>query len=270
MGLKFIYKYVKKVVIGVIDSGIGGASILKAIKNVLPNEKFVYLVDAMNAPYGDKTKNEILEITKKNVEFLIKKHHIKMLVIACNTASSVCGNVLREYVKMPIICVEPPIKPALENNYKKILVLATPRTLKSNLIIKKYCKTNKQIEKLAIVQLATKIDESMGNFESLTDFLDEKLREYKDCDAVVIGCTHYNFIKKEIGLAMPNAKIISCEKAVANRTKQVFEREFNNESDINRLNKGLKKVGLKKLNPTKIVLTKQNKEMLKFLTNYLN
>jgi glutamate racemase len=199
-----------KLPIGVLDSGIGGASILKEVINILPNEKFVYLADTKNMPYGNKSKRKILKIIEANTHFLINKYRIKMLIIACNTASSVCSNNLRKQFNIPIVCIEPPIKPALECGYKKILILATKRTLKSNKTIKNNIKLirNKNkflsktekiiIKKVSINNLATEIDKNFNNFNSLQKLLNEKLNQYKTFDAVITGCTHYNFIKEQI------------------------------------------------------------------------
>src|SRR5574344_850258 len=226
-----------KLPIGVLDSGIGGASILKEIINILPKEKFIYLADTKNLPYGNKSKNKILKIVRENANYLIKNFHIKMLVIACNTASSVSSNILRKELNIPIICIEPPIKPAIECGYKKILILATKRTLKSNQTIKnnikiiknKNKKLNKDekntIKKLAIKNLASEIDKNFKNLELLKEILNKNLKKYSEYDAIVIGCTHYNFIKDLIQDILTETKIISCERPVANRTKYILERD---------------------------------------------
>jgi glutamate racemase len=176
---------VKNSSIGIIDSGIGGASILKEIIKILPNEKYVYLVDNKNMPYGRKSKNKIRGMIQANAVFLLERYHIKMLVIACNTASSVCSSLLRKKFLIPIICVEPPIKPAIERGYKKILLMATRRTLKSNLTIKEIIKEVKArnkntqdkiiITKLEIKNLANEIDKNFKNFDLLNDLLAKTL-----------------------------------------------------------------------------------------------
>lgn len=254
--------------IGVLDSGIGGASILKEVIKIIPNEKYVYLADRKNMPYGNKSKRRILKIVEENTRFLINKHRIKMLIIACNTASSVCSKSLRKQFNIPIICIEPPIKPAIECGYKKILILATKRTLKSNKTIKRNIKLVKQknksfnkidkitIKKLAIKNLASEIDKNFNNFNSLQKFLDEKLNQYKNFDAVITGCTHYNFVKEQIQNAMPDTKIISCEVPAAKRAKFILELE-NLKIDLELKPKNI------------IILTKPNLRLKRFLENYL-
>lgn len=254
--------------VGVLDSGIGGASVLKAIVELMPKEKYIFLIDNKNMPYGNKLKFKLKAIVKKNITFLIKKYNIKMLVLACNTATSICADFLRDNFKIPIICVEPPIKPAIETQDKKILVLGTKNTLKNNKTIKnaisKVKKKNKnlfsknkiKIKKLIIKDLARKIDENFKNLDNIQDLLNKKLNNYKNYDSLVIGCTHYNFIKNQIQKCLPKIKIISCEKAVANRAKFILERD-----NI--------KINLQEKQKIKIILTKPNLKLKNFVENYL-
>lgn len=254
--------------IGILDSGIGGASILKEIIKILPNERFVYMADTKNLPYGNKSKRKIMNIVQENVENLIKNYKIKLLVLACNTASSVCSNSLRKKVNIPVICVEPPIKPAIECGFQNILVLATKRTLKSNQTLKNNIKNIKiknrkldksqkiNIKKLGIKSLASEIDKNCNHLDYVQDLLDKKLNRYKNYNAVILGCTHYNFIKKQIQKSLPFTKIISCEMAVAKRTKFILERE-------NLASKATKK------EKNIIILTKTNFKLKRFLTDFL-
>lgn len=254
--------------IGVLDSGIGGASILKEVVRRLPNENFIYLVDNKNMPYGNKFKKTVFKIVKKNTHNLIRKHNIKALIIACNTASSVSILHLRKLFKIPIIGVEPAIKPAIESGYKKILILATKRTLRSNKTIKnniravkiknkKLGRTEKVvIKKKFIKSLAFDIDKNCNNLNKLQLLLNNKLKKFKDFDAVIIGCTHFNFIKKQIQKSLPYTNLISCETAIANRIKYILDRE------------NLKNLSDKK-HKIKIILTTPNFRIKKFLENYL-
>lgn len=243
----------KKIVI--YDSGIGGASIFKEIKALLPSYNYVYFADTLNSPYGTKTKQQVLEIVVSNVVKLNKKFPIGALVVACNTATSACAKELRQIFSFPIICVEPPIKRAIELGFKKIAVLATPQTLESNSTIKKYEKIKPQgveITKIGLERLAMEIDENVSNFNLVLPYLRKNLKIEADC--VVVGCTHYNFIKKQLQLCLPSSEIISCEKAVAIQTQKVFK-------DNN-------------LCPTKpklkIILSKRNAKISRFLKSFLH
>ena len=122
--------------IGIFDSGVGGTSIWKELNLLLPHENTIYLADSKNAPYGEKTKSEILELCKKNIDLLIEKES-KLIVVACNTATTNAIKVLRETYNIPIIGIEPAIKPAaLQTKTKTIGILATKGTLSSELFHK--------------------------------------------------------------------------------------------------------------------------------------
>ena len=132
----------KKIV--VYDSGIGGASILKEIMMLLPNYDYLYFADTKNSPYGTKTKAEILQVVLNNILSINKNGEIGLLVLACNTATSVCCKKLRSMFSFPIVGVEPAIKKAVDEGFNKIAILATPQTLESNDLIKKYIKNFKK------------------------------------------------------------------------------------------------------------------------------
>ena len=116
--------------IAVVDSGVGGISVLRELLRIMPNENYIYYGDSKNAPYGQKSKSEVLEITKNNLKYL-KGLGIKALVIACNTATSAAAQTLREEnPELPIIGIEPAIKPAAKLGENPcVLVMATPLTL---------------------------------------------------------------------------------------------------------------------------------------------
>ena len=204
--------------IGFIDSGVGGASILKAVKKLLPCEDYVFFADTLHAPYGNKNKRTLVKIILNNVKYLVEKRNIKLLVVACNTATAVAKEeLLKSFPFLPCVFVEPPLKPAVEDGSKRILVLATKRTIENNKIIKHYKSFSKAgdcaIKTLFISNLATLID-NQDNFE-INRVLKENIKD--DFDAIVLGCTHYNFIKENLKKLFLNAKIYSCENAVAKR-----------------------------------------------------
>ena len=121
--------------IGIFDSGIGGISILDKLKDMLPNENFIYLADNVNCPYGSKSKKEIFSLSYKNCEKLIELD-CKAIIIACNTATTNSIKKIREIISLPIIGIEPGIKPAINHTKtKNIGVLATEKTLDSKLFI---------------------------------------------------------------------------------------------------------------------------------------
>lgn len=211
--------------IGVIDSGVGGASILKACARLINNENFVFLADTKNAPYGHKSKKEIVKLTLQMVDFLVQKRAIKLLIVGCNTASAIAKQeILKKYPSLPCVFVEPPIKMAIDKGKKNILILATRQTLKNNLTIKYYEKQAKvkgvKISKCYIKDLAKIIDSNTSS-KNIKTLLKDNLPN-KEFDSIVVGCTHYNFIKYELKQILPSAEIISCEKNIARQVKNIL------------------------------------------------
>lgn len=187
--------------IGVFDSGLGGLSVLKQIYKLMPNEDYIFFGDSANAPYGIKSTQEVYELSKKITEMLINKYHVKAIVIACNTATSAAINRLREEYSIPIIGLEPAIKPAVQNNsHGKVIVMATPLTLAG----KKFDQSAERFKNEATIIKAPAPDLveyvergelfSSGIKEYLHKILDDKL----PVNAIVLGCTHFPFAQKAI------------------------------------------------------------------------
>lgn len=212
--------------IGIFDSGIGGTTTLNEIKKLLPNEDFIYYADSKNNPYGSKSTEELYSIVKNIVDYLIKKE-VKLIVIACNTATTKCINKLREnYKNIPFIGTEPAIKVACDNNYKNTLVLATPGTIKSERtqeLVNKNKKTNQNIYLLSCDYLANAIERNDSN--EIDSLLYKYLTPYKDknIDSIVLGCTHYPLIKDKIQSYFKDAVIIDGNIGVAKRVKYILE-----------------------------------------------
>ena len=194
--------------IGIFDSGIGGISILDKLKNMLPNENFIYLADNLNCPYGSKSKKEIYSLSYKNCEKLIE-FDCKAIIIACNTATTNSIKKLREIISLPIIGIEPGIKPAI--NYtktKNIGVLATEKTLHSKLFIETLndnkihdIKIHEQVG-YKLVEIIEKDSFSKKElYTILKSYLDPMINKNIDC--LVLGCTHYYYIKNIIRDLIP-------------------------------------------------------------------
>lgn len=189
--------------IGFFDSGIGGISVLKNAMKLLKNETFIYFGDSKHAPYGSKTQNEIIKLCVNICDFLIYENNCKAIVVACNTASSAAIKILREKYEptIPIIAIEPAIKPAAEylkikNSKGKILLLATPFTiggdkLKRSLSLYKDTKINC----IPLKDLAYMIEENLDE-NKIYNYLNEELKNFlEDVECIVLGCTHYYFVK---------------------------------------------------------------------------
>lgn len=184
--------------IGVFDSGIGGVTVLKELRKLLPNENFYYYSDSINNPYGDKSPEELEKIVFDIVDTLIKKN-CKMIVIACNTASAICSKSLREkYKDIPIVAIEPAYKMTHDYGYDdKTLVLATKGTIESEKFRTLYQKYNNHKTKLISCSGLADLIES-GNLVEIRTYLEEHLSKYKSYKNIVLGCTHYPLIKDEL------------------------------------------------------------------------
>ena len=190
----------------VIDSGNGGKYTLSKLRRYLPQENFLFLEDDYNAPYGNKSIGKLKRICKKMLKFMLKNYPIKMIIFACNTLSTVCCDYAKKLIPfMPII----PTLPVIKNFKTNTLILCTNVTKKYNKSVKKARKL-KNTWTLSFSDLAKKIDENMQNLSILQPFLDKKLKKYANMNIhqVVLGCTHYNLIKKQITSALTNNSLI--------------------------------------------------------------
>ncbi len=213
--------------IGVFDSGKGGLTTLNEIKKLLPHEDYIYYADSENNPYGDKTDEALYYIVTNVVDKLISKG-VKLIVIACNTATTKCIKKLRkDYPDMLFVGTEPAIKVACDNNYKNTLVMATPGTIKSERtheLVKKNKRKNQKIHLLSCDELANAIE--ISDYEKIDNLLHKYLDEYENTgiDSVVLGCTHYPIIEDKIRVYFPDAKIIDGNAGVAKRVKNLLIR----------------------------------------------
>ena len=189
--------------IGVMDSGVGGISVLKELVKVMPQEDFIYYGDSKNAPYGTKTLEEVRSLVFAVAEDLLDRG-AKGLVVACNTATSAAVRKLREtYPDLPIVGIEPAVKPAVNfMEHPRVLVMATPMTVreeKLHLLIEQYTDVA-EILPLACPGLMNFVEQGDLGSDALLRYLEELLYDYKKhpVDAVVLGCTHYPFVKDAI------------------------------------------------------------------------
>ena len=190
-----------KKAIGVFDSGLGGISVLRDLKELMPNEDFIYFGDSAYAPYGVKTKEQITERCVEIIDFFISKG-VKAVVIACNTATSASANYLRKkYKDLPIIGMEPALKVAtqgVKNN--NIVVMATPLTLKEKkfeTLMHKF-RGNNKVVKMPCPKLVEIVENDLLDDKNIV--IDQLKDYYKDVnmdnlDSVVLGCTHFIFYR---------------------------------------------------------------------------
>lgn len=202
--------------IGFFDSGVGGISVLKQTLKLLPKEHYIYLGDNANVPYGNKSEEQIKEISLKCGDFLYEKG-VKAIVVACNTATSIAVQTMREKLRIPVISIEPAVKPAADCGKEgKFIVLATPATImqkRYNALLDRVGCREKVIN-VPCENLAAMIEKEQLDGDMIKNYIREKFMAYKDEDVfgVVLGCTHYSFIESTV--------------------KEVFKDVFSKECDI--------------------------------------
>ncbi len=215
--------------IGLFDSGVGGTSIWREINNLIPNENCIYLSDSKNAPYGQKNKDEIIALSIKNTEFLLNEN-CKLIVVACNTATTNAIKELRAKFDISFIGIEPAIKPAAINSKTHTIgILATQGTLNSDLFHEKVG----SFENVKIVeQIGHGLVQLIENGEINSELMKQLLRDYlnpmieANIDYLVLGCSHYPYLIPEIKKILPKSiQIIDSGEAVAKQTLLVLNKK---------------------------------------------
>lgn len=218
--------------IGIFDSGVGGLTVAKAIAEALPNEQIIYFGDTAHLPYGDKSKESVRAYSKRITSFLLSKG-CKAIVIACNTASAHAFSDLKKfYPKVPIINVVNPTVNYCCEKYDdgKIGVIATKGTIKSRIYPRKIVKKNPNLEvpQAAAPLLVPMIEEGFFNNNISQTIINSYLstKNFKNIQALILGCTHYPLIKEEV-LNYFNGKVevIDSATVVAEFTKRLLKKE---------------------------------------------
>lgn len=214
--------------IGIFDSGVGGLTVFSEIIKALPNENVIYLGDTKQFPYGNKSKDTIIELTKQNINFLVQKE-VKAIVIACGTATSQALYSVKKLYNIPIIgIIEPTVLSLKQKDTHKIGVMATTGTIRSNSWeqeIKKYIPEAIVINQ-ACPLLAQMAEEGWTNNEIARLTIKEYVKVFKEnpVDKLILGCTHYplfeNLIEREL---QPNTEIIHTGKKVGSYIKKYLE-----------------------------------------------
>ena len=215
--------------IGLFDSGVGGLSIFMAIKKLLPRESFIFLADQGHNPYGEKTPSELKSLSARITRFLLSKK-IKLLVVACNTATCYALNYLRSKFALPIVGVVPAIKPAVKlTKNGKIAIFSTPATAKSTYLANltsDVVPSGFRVLKLGCDGLEEAIEYlEVEKIDELLNIYPEQAKRI-NADVVVLGCTHYPFIKgkiqKKVGRGV---KIIDSGQSIAKRVKFLLKQK---------------------------------------------
>lgn len=188
--------------IGVFDSGVGGISVLKELYKIMPEENYIYFGDSKNAPYGTKPLEEIRRLTIANVGRLLNQG-AKGIVVACNTATAAAVRTLRGmYPSLPLVGIEPALKPAaLQPGHPVVLVMATPMTIQGDKYQKLVSRYEDQADIIGLPcpGLMEYVESGKTSGDELHNFLERLLSPYlHQVDSIVLGCTHYPFVRKSI------------------------------------------------------------------------
>lgn len=219
--------------IGILDSGVGGLSIWKEIAKKLPQASTIYIADSLNCPYGNKSKDNILRLTKRMVDFLLGKK-VDIIVLACNTITVSCINNLREdYPSVSIVGTVPVIKTAVKlSKDKKIGILSTEATAKSEYQKQLIAKFANGVEVANIgTNLLVPLIENGDLGEGLDKILNEVVAPFKKegIDVLVLGCSHFPLIKERIQKVLSDVLIVDSAGAIARQVKKFLSIEASNE-----------------------------------------
>lgn len=215
----------KKEWILVLDSGIGGLWTLGELKRAMPNENFLFFMDKTHSPYGNKSKKRLCKLVCDNIRSAKKLFQIKIIVLACNTISCVCyKKICTEFFDIPVTKIQPFCDYTAFQN-KPTLVLSTKNTAK-------YCEQIAEISKRPNVYaksfdtLAKKIDDVHGNFDLLLPLLKTELAPFASLHIknVVLGCTHYNFLKNQLTQIFGKVKFFENSTSCAKKTKDILQK----------------------------------------------
>jgi glutamate racemase len=211
--------------VGVFDSGLGGVSVLHAMRQEMPHEHFVYVADSGFAPYGDQSEAFVVERAQRLMDFMMAAR-VKAVVIACNTATVLAVQALRARYDIPIIAMEPAIKPAVHATRTGVVgVLATSRTIASA-SVRNLCDTfghRARIMPMACPGLVDCVEEGIFTGQAVDTLLETYLRPLVEAgaDTLVLGCTHYVFLREAIQkIAGPTVQVIDSSAAVARHAAQ--------------------------------------------------
>ncbi|MCR5691704.1 MAG: glutamate racemase [Eubacterium sp.] len=219
----------KDLPIGFMDSGLGGLSVMREALKLMPNEDFIYYGDSANAPYGTKDPDLIRDLTFRVVDQLLEEG-IKGLAIACNTATSAAVRYLRQmYPDLPLVGIEPAIKPAVESSHGgEILVMATPMTIQQDKFQKLLAiyRQDARILPVPCAGLMEFVEKGDLDGEFLDAYFKEHLSPYlsKDTETVVLGCTHYPFLKPHLQEFLgPDIRLIDGSYGTSKELKRRLE-----------------------------------------------
>lgn len=216
--------------IGFFDSGIGGITVLHEALRILPGEDYIYYADTRNAPYGTRDKNEVKKLVSDAVNFIVRQG-VKAIVIACNTATSAAVEDLRRLYSIPIIGMEPAVKPAVEKNgkvHKRVIVTATPLTLKEEKLRNLIDRVDNEhiVDLLPLPELVKIAERYEFSGESVTAYLQNQFSSFdlEQYGTVVLGCTHFIYFKPILkNILPPHIDIIDGNTGTVKNLRRILD-----------------------------------------------
>ncbi len=215
--------------IGIFDSGLGGLTILKELRKAMPHENIIYFGDSAHVPYGSKSKETVSQFSLDIAKFLESKK-VKLILVACNTASALALDTLKKHISIPILgVITPGAKAATQAKNKHIFVIGTRATVKSGAYAKEIKKLNKQVKvkQIACPLFVPLIEEGLA-YDKITKLAIEKyLKEIKKAgpSTLILGCTHYPVIKENIAKFLPKVILVDSAKEITKEAKLLLEKE---------------------------------------------
>ncbi len=216
----------------IIDSGLGGLSLLKPLYKKIPYLNYIYFADTKNLPYGLKTKNELLSITTENIKYVIKEYNPCLIIFGCNTiGTTIFKEISNKFNNIKMFALRPNIATAINKGYKKILLLGTSQTIKNIKKSKDYINNKNNIVLCDMPLLATKIEKYIQTPIKIEPYLKDKLNKFNNIDCIILGCSHYYFIKNQLKNLFKSADFIDNTKILSNEVKKYLIKNnlFNDE-----------------------------------------
>ena len=215
--------------IGIFDSGLGGLTILKEVRRAMPSENIIYFGDSAHVPYGSKSKETVSQFSLDIAKFLESKK-VKLILVACNTASALALDSLKNHISVPILgVITPGAKAAVQAKNKTIFVIGTRATIKSGAYAKEIKKINKQaqVKQIACPLFVPLIEEGLAD-DKITELTIKKylaaVKKFGPC-TLILGCTHYPVLKKNIAKFLPKAVLVDSAKEITKEAKKLIEKK---------------------------------------------
>ena len=215
--------------IGIFDSGLGGLTILKEVRKVMPKENIIYFGDSAHVPYGSKSKETVCQFSLDIAKFLESKK-VKLILVACNTASALALSTLQKHISVPILgVITPGARAATKEKNKNIFVIGTSATVKSGAYEQEIKKINKQtkVKQLACPLFVPLIEEGLASDKITKLAIEKYLKSVKTVGSctLILGCTHYPVIKNHIAKFLPKAILVDSAKEITKEAKILLEKE---------------------------------------------